>query len=373
MVASIIDVRKDEPFLKGNRLKTYDSRGTQLKTWSLTRQLRNEFRDIHDWANGNRVRLIDSMDYDSDALAAASWVAEDTAATTGVAVTIDETNYVNGDASVLFTTGSAFSSAVSVTKTLSGDGTTYPEDKDAIEAKYQNWVPYNYIVIPHHDAEAHAATDIDVVITDWQDRTATYSLPEVDANHADKWGVHVVAFDDFTEDTGFDWYGIKSVGFEFNGATMGNGEAVSVSAIRLCKYSNGFGPAFGTLIPVELGADSVTEGMQLKLLSTDTIPVVGIGGDGDEEVIGIACGSGDTGDVILCQISGPFLCELGSLTSLEVGDYLAGAAAGGLTWTEAASTGADAIAKYLTPFVDSAAQYTLVWAILNTGGAIPSA
>ncbi|RLC92124.1 MAG: hypothetical protein DRI77_13220 [Chloroflexi bacterium] len=372
MVSNILEVRKSEPILVGNRIKTYDSRNDLQKTLSLTRQLKNEFRDIHDWANGNRVRLIDSMDYDSSALAKAAWVPADDAATNGITVEIDETNYLNGDASVKLTTGSAFASAVKVTKSLTGDASTFPEDKDAIQIKYQNWTPYNYIIVPRHAAQALAATDIDLIITDWQDRDATYSLPAIDSNHADLWGTYAVAFSSFTEDTGFDWRAIKSISFELNGGTMGNGEVISIAAIRVCKYCSGHAPAAGVLVPVELGADSVVEGMQLKLTSVDTIPVVGIGGDGDEEIIGIACGSGDTGDVILMQIAGPALVELGSLTSLEVGDYLAGAAQGGLTWTEAAGTGADACAKYIAPFVDNAAQYTLAWIMFGVGGAVPS-
>jgi hypothetical protein len=377
---AINNVRKTAPtstFVGGtaNRMKFYNKDGdTTLnkRGWSLTRGLIEEFRDVQDWANGNRIRLIDNMQYASDATAAAAWVAADTEATTGVTVTRDTSDKLNGTSAVLFTVGSAFASATNVVKTLSGDYSNYDEDNFSHGKSYQNWLPYNYVILPYHAGQALAATDIDFIVTDKNSVTATYSLPEVDANHADIWQTHAIHFDDFTEETGFDWQNVSTITLQFNGATMGNGESITFDEIYLCKYCNGFTPAMGTLVPMVLGENNMAEGMQVKLAGNSVLPRVEIGSDGDEEVIGVLCGSGDEDDVALVQTTGVIVGELGSLTSLEVGDYVTGAASGGLTWKQSAGSGADAIGKYLTPFQDAAAQYALAWIQIGLGGAVPS-
>jgi len=378
-MVAINQVDKKEPYVAGvnkgakdgRSIVFHDKDGTAMtRKRTFSRSLVDEFSGIYDRLNTNRVRVIDTMVYASDALCAAAWVGADVAATTGVIVTRDTSDKLNGASNVEFTVGSAFASATNVVKTLTADRTTYPEDR--LGRGYQNWDPYNYIIIPRHAEQALAATDIDVILTDWQDVTSVYSLPAIVANNADVWGTYAVAFSSFTDGTGFDWRYIKSMTLQFNGATMGNDEAMSIGEIVLCKYCSGFVPAMGTLVPVVLGSDSMVEGMQLKLGGASLLPIVTAGGDGDEEVVGVLCGSGDTGDVALMQIDGLIVGELGALTSLEVGDYVAGAASGGLTWTESANTGADAIGTYIVPFVDAAAQYTLVWIKLGTGGGVPS-
>lgn len=319
--------------------------------------------------NIQKIRVIDTMTYASTPLAAAAWVASDAVSTTGITVATDTTNEVEGTACVSFTTGSStFAADVTVRKTLSWDLTNYPND-DKRAKGYQNWQDYNYIGFVKYAGAASGATDMDIIIRDVNNNSATQNIPATDANHATKHEKVDLALADFTMSTGFDWKMVKDIAFVFTSA-MGTSEAISIDEILLYQISNGYGPAYGTFIPTILGEDSVTRGMIMKLATTGS-RVYGVSAnDGDEEVFGIACGDGDTGDVILVQTTGPAIVEFANTASLEVGDGLGCSDDGGLYWIECAGTNADNVARFNGPFHtgDTVDQYYLGWIELKPGG-----
>ena len=324
---------------------------------------------IADALNGQRTRLIDSMTYASTGLAAAAWVATDAVAGTGVTVTADTTNEVEGTACVLFTTGTdSFNADVTVRKTLSADRSTYPEDKR--KKGYQDWRNYNYIGFVKFAGAASAAGDMGIIIRDINNNSATQDVPVSDANHATIHEKVDLELSEFTTSTGFDWSMVKDIAFVFKSA-MGTTEGISIDEILLYQISSGYGPAYGTFIPVILGEDSVTRGMIMQLSTIGSRIYAISADDGDEEVIGIACGDGDTDDVILMQYLGLAIAEFGVTASLEVGDGLGCSDDGGLYWSESAATCADNAARYNGPFHtgDTVAQYYLAWIELKPGGA----
>lgn len=336
---------------------------------TISKLLENSFEDIQDAFNGNKYRVIDSMTYASTALALAAWVPVSTSAVTGMTITRDITLFVEDTSAVLFTVGSAFAAAVKVTKTLTGDKDTYPTDGVA----YQDWSGYNYLGLFQNAVEAHAATDIDLIITDRNGNDAIIDFAAVDANHITMLNTYDVALADFTTATGFDWSGVASITLEFNGVTMGNDEAITIDQICIYKYSNGFGPVRGSMTKGLGGEASIVRGLIMKHDPTGGFSAEYVSAnDGDEEACYIACSDAGDGDELILQKDGMFIGELAVLTSLEVGDAMGCADAAGLTWTEAVNTDADSVARYIGPIKTAAAQYVQVWMQLTASGATQS-
>jgi len=367
----MVDELFDNPkrWRHGIQLHT-DTHGRQ----SLAKTLEDAFADIKDVLQTNKVRVIDAMTYASDATAIAAWVASNAVATSGIAVSRNTTQYVEGTSSVLFTTGtSTYTADVTVTKTLSPDSTTYLEDGDS-KGFGQNWAPYNYLGFPYYAGEAHDAADVDIILTDADGNTATYSFPAVTTNYVTVYNYLDVAFSDFTESGAFNWERVKYIAFMFDDG-MGTSETLTVDQIAIYKFSNGHGPAHGNLIKGMLTEASVARGMLAKF-----DPTYGVlhgyksANAADEEVVGIFCSDGDAGDTCFIQISGMALVEVGeSPASWEVCDGLAAGNNSGYTVVNAAATMADAFASYVCPIAGSVAQYSLAWIRIGNPGGTPSA
>lgn len=355
------------PTVSGCKLKDENYNGRL----SQTKLLYQKFRDIDAAIGKNMVRSIDKMTYANDAAVQAEWVASDAAATSGVAATRNTSNQIEGSSQVLFTTGTgSFSSDVTVTKSLTRDTGNYFEDYYA-KAGCINLEPYNYIGFGIYTGAATAAGDLDIILTDIDGNTLTQDIPAIDSNHATVNYTVDLKLSDFSGSGKLK--NIASVAFKFN-SSMGTSETVNIDDIIAYKYSNGFGPAFGDLIPVELNEDSVVRGMIAKHSEDGLVPKAVSANDGDEEAYGIFCGSGDTGDIVLVQVNGLALQECASLTSLERGDSLSPGANSGYTVSQSAATQADAFAKFHSPFPsgDSPAQYHLIRVQLGHSGATPS-
>lgn len=355
------------PTVSGCKLKDEDYNGRL----SQTKLLYQKFRDVDAAIGKNMVRSLDKMTYASDAAVQAEWVASDDAAASGVAATRNTSNQIEGSSQVLFTTGTGtFASDVTVTKSLDRDTANYFEDYYA-KSGCINLEPYNYVGFAIYTGAATAAGDLDIILTDIDGNTLTQDIPAIDSNHATVNYTVDLKLSDFSG-TG-KLKNIASIAFKFNSA-MGTSETVNIDDIIAYKYSNGFGPAFGDLIPVELNEDSVVRGMIAKHSEDGLVPKAVSANDADEEAFGIFCGSGDTGDTVLVQVSGLALQECASLTTLEAGDYVAPGADSGYTVSESADTGADAFATFKSPFPsgDTPDQYHLIRVLLGTGGGVPS-
>jgi len=357
----------EHPTINGKRLVD-DEYDTRL---SRTRVLYEQFMRIDDALAKNRVRSIDKMTYTNDTAVQAAWVASDSVAASGVAATRNTSDEVEGDSQVLFTTGTGtFASDVTVSHSLTRDTGNHFEDKFTKSGSI-NLEPYNYIGFGIYTGAVTAGGDLDIILTDKDGQTLTQDIPAIDGDHDQTNQVIDLKLSDFSGNGRLRY--ISSIAFKFN-SSMGTSETVNIDDIMVYKYSNGFGPAFGDLIPVELNEDSVVRGMIAAHSEDGIVPKAVSANDGDEEAFGIFCGSGDTGDVVLVQVSGLALQECASLTTLEVGDYVAPGADSGYTISESAGTGADAFATFIGPFpsTDTAGQYHLARILLGTGGGVPS-
>lgn len=363
---------RPKPVKHGDKLQLPST--STLKRQSLTNVLNYYFRELENVLNTNNVRVIDSMTYASDALAQAAWVASDAVAATGVNVTRNTVQKVYGTSSVKFTTGTgSFSSDVTVTNTLSGDPSNYDEDSDGHKKSvtYQNWDSWNYLCFIYYAGAATAAGDIDVIVTDKNDNTATYDLPAITGNYAANYQAIAIAFSDFTY-TSFDWTQVKSLAFKFT-SDMGTSEAVTIDQIVLAKFANNYGPSFGRLNRYMAANTSVARGVIAKFDTTYGL----LGGmtysaDGDEELLGMVVSDTETaGDYGYVQETGMFLGRPGeNVTSWEVGDALGVASLN--TFANSASTNADACFRYVSPIAGSASKNSLVWIQCGFTGATPS-
>ena len=339
---------------------------------TLTEALITMMEEYRDAIDTNRIRVIDTMEYASDAAAVLQWVASDAVATTGIAVTRNTSQYVVGASSVSFTTGTVgYAATVSVVKDLTRDAATYKEDRRCV-GNHQNWKPYNFLGFYHYHFEPHSVIDILVIATDKNGNTLTWSLAAITANYDDLWGYTELAFDEAT-DSGVDYTNITSLTLKFDSG-MGTSEALAIDQMILYKYGNGLGPVRGRMIPAVTLDDAVTRGEFVKISNTGgQLCYVDSIAEGDQEGIGIACDTASASwEDIMVQIDGLVLREVGeSPASWEAGDYLMGST--GLMVKNASASDDNAICTYKTPVTGSVAQYSLAWVMLNTCGATPSA
>jgi len=299
---------------------------------------------VHNW-----IYVIDNMTYGSSALAKAAWVpSSDDVNDDGVTVTIDSTSKVHGASTVSFTNGDT-------THTVPVQCVKQLGNLNISRAVYLGF----FI----HAAEAHAATDRDIILTDIFNNSATVSIPASDSDHATFFEYVELLLSDFT---GVDTRYLKSIAI-VSGATMSVDEVFNIDEIVAYKISNGKGPALGNLKKVILGSATMVRGSIVEYSYTTVTDTVVKGAADGVDVAGILCTSGGIGDIGYIQTTGKAMMECGTATAVTEGEGVAAATINTFKLGDAAEV--TSFARYLgKPGNAPLAAYSLGWIGLGFSG-----